>query len=126
MLDPKIYGTLTPGQMREIKGSDIKGLVALKDICHAARAGAFGVGNQPRCSGVVNRALETLVTDRLDLVIDTLMEELENRAPKTRQELELRNECLAHWNMQCGAWPEATKWLVDLVSNEKNLPERID
>ena len=48
MLNPKIYGTLTEGQARIIRESDIRELVNLFDICQAARQAAYGVAHQPR------------------------------------------------------------------------------
>jgi hypothetical protein len=41
MLNPKIFGTLSPAQAAILKGSDIKELVNFFDICQAAREAAY-------------------------------------------------------------------------------------
>ena len=112
-------------QAKVIKGSDIKDLVNLFDICQAARDAAYGVVNRPRCREKTLLVIEEFVTNRLDLLIDPITTELERRKPKTMEELEWRDECLCSWAMMCGSFTDATRLHVELVSNEQSLPERV-
>lgn len=125
MLNPKIYGTLTEGQARIVRESDIQELVNLFDICQAAREASYGVAHQPRCDETC-LTMEEFAINHLDLLIDALTRELEERVPKTSIELERRNETLCQWAMRCGSFTDAAKLLVDMVSNEQNLPEHLD
>ena len=126
MLDAKIFGTLSAAQTAVLKKSDIKELVNLFDICQAARDAAFGLVNQPRCKEKTLLVIDTFITNHIDLLTDATIRELEGRKPKSVDELEWRNQCLCEWEMACGSFTDAAKLLVDLVSNEKNLPERIE
>lgn len=70
--------------------------------------------------------METLFVNHLELIRNSLMEELEARKPKTTDELVRRNECLCKWEMMCGSYTDAAKLLVDMLANEDNLPERLE
>ena len=125
MLNPKIYGTLSQEQTRILKSLDIEELTSFFDICHTAREGAFAMVNSPEHRHVDQEMMETLFGNQLELLRNFLMEELEKRKPKTTRELEKRNESLCKWAMMCGSFPDAAKLLVELMSNENNLPSHI-
>ncbi|HUQ35495.1 MAG TPA: hypothetical protein VM144_03865, partial [Aestuariivirga sp.] len=87
---------------------------------------AWATVNSPQHLCVDHDMLETLFINHLELLRNTLTEELETREPKSAHELEVRNECLCTWQMMCGSFPDAAKLLVDLVANERDLPKHIE
>lgn len=126
MLNPDIYGTLTEKQARIIKGRDIEELVSFFEIIHTIREISFAMANSPKHRHVDQVMMETLFVSHLELLRNSLMEELAERKPKTTRDLERRNECLCNWAMMCGSFTDAAKLLVDLVSNEGNLLEHVE
>jgi hypothetical protein len=121
ILDPKIYGTLSNKDLAAITSCDIDELVTIFDSCIIADQGFLGIVNQPRCTEKCGGAIDTLMTNRIDLAKHHVIEELRLRVPKTQNELDSRNMCLAQWAILCGNWPEAIKALVDLVGGVNGL-----
>jgi hypothetical protein len=126
MLNPEIYGTLSEKQARILKGRDIQELVSFFEICHTIREISFAMANSPEHRHIDQEMLENLFVSHLELIRESLMDELEGRKPKTAGDLERRNECLCKWNMMSGSFTDAAKLLVDLVANERNLPKHIE
>jgi hypothetical protein len=124
ILDPKIFGTLSDKDLAAIKSCDIDELVTIYDSCIIADQGFLGIVNQPRCTEKCWRVIDTLMTNRIDLAKHHIIEELRLRVPKTQNELETRNMCLAQWEILCGNWHEAIKALVDLVSGVPGSVEK--
>lgn len=101
-------------QINSLKKLAIQDLVVFYDACEGALDGAQGVMNQPRTSDDAHSMIEALLTEHCGLLIGATIEELQRRKPTTECDLELRNGCLASYQILGGEYSSAVKTLLDI------------
>lgn len=110
---------LSDTEISKIKRLDIWGLVAFIDACEAASEALLGIMNQPRSTEETGAIIDELLDDHLDASQVAAIEILRASKPKDAGELNVRNACLAHWEIRCDNHSEAVKLLAEALSGLK-------
>ena len=109
---------LTEAQISQIKGLDICDLVTFIDACSEASGGLLGIINQPRSRDGVGHTIDSLLANPIHAAQCAAIEVLRSRRPCDRSDLEMRNNCLAIWEIRCDNAAEAVKLLADIHNPE--------
>jgi hypothetical protein len=97
-----------------LKKLTIQDLVVFHEACERALSGAQGIMNQPRTSEPAHSLIEELLTEHCGLLMGATIKELQARTPANKDDLELRNSCLATWHLHGGEYSAAVKTLLDI------------
>ena len=106
--------TIHIDQVNFLKKLTIQDLVVFHEACERALSGAQGVMNQPRTSEPAHSLIEELLTEHSGILMEAAIKELQVRKPTNKDDLELRNSCLAIWHLHGREYPAAVRTLLDI------------